>query len=113
MVYAKKCLNVSFELSESQIITLKSLYDLRDTVAVLPTGSGKSLIFQLLPWMLQKKLSAVRPLVTLVVCPLNSIMQDQVASLCEKGIKAAFVNIDASKVNAFTKAHHEDEDESG
>lgn len=47
--FAKECLNINFELKEKQIQTLKSLYEGHDTMAVLPTGFGKSIIFQLLP----------------------------------------------------------------
>lgn len=44
--YAKKCLKIAFEFSEKQLEALQSLYSLQDTLAVLPTGSGKSVIFQ-------------------------------------------------------------------
>ena len=50
---------------------------------VAPTGGGKSLIFQL-P-------AALLPGTTLVVCPLVSLMKDQVASLTRKGIAATYL----------------------
>jgi ATP-dependent DNA helicase RecQ len=53
----------------------------RDTLAVLPTGGGKSVCFQV-P-------AVVRGGFTLVVCPLVSLMQDQVAAACARGIRAA------------------------
>jgi ATP-dependent DNA helicase RecQ len=55
-----------------------------DTLAVLPSGGGKSLCFQL-PALL-------RPGLTLVVSPLIALMQDQVGSLLQNGIPATFVN---------------------
>lgn len=58
-----------------------------DVVAVLPTGYGKSLIFQLLPWVLPPK-NGEKNLV-LVVCPLSSIIKDQISMLNERGIRAA------------------------
>ncbi len=55
-----------------------------DTLAVLPTGGGKSLCFQLPALM--------RPGLTLVVSPLIALMQDQVDGLNQNGIPATFVN---------------------
>ena len=56
----------------------------RDVFALLPTGGGKSLCFQL-P-------ALVRPGLTLVVSPLIALMKDQVDALCASGIEAAYLN---------------------
>ena len=50
----------------------------KDIVAVLPTGLGKSLLFQLLPDFLPVKLDRN---IVIVVCPLNSIIEDQLKVL--------------------------------
>lgn len=61
----------------------------RDILAVMPTGAGKSLCYQV-PAML---LSGI----TLVISPLISLMQDQVKALNEAGVDAAFINSSLSE----------------
>src|SRR6185369_1533650 len=56
----------------------------RDVLAIMPTGGGKSLCFQL-PALLQ-------PGVCIVVSPLIALMQDQVRLLQDNGIEATFIN---------------------
>ena len=61
--------------------TLKGL----DVIAVLPTGFAKSLLFQLLPDFLPVK---GEKNIVLIVCPLNSMIEDQLKVLEERGISA-------------------------
>jgi ATP-dependent DNA helicase RecQ len=56
----------------------------RDLLAIMPTGGGKSLCFQL-PAIMQ-------PGTALVVSPLIALMQDQVRLLTQNGIAATFIN---------------------
>src|SRR5690349_9623494 len=56
----------------------------KDVFAVLPTGGGKSLCFQL-P-------ALVRPGLTVVVSPLIALMKDQVDALQAAGVAATFLN---------------------
>jgi ATP-dependent DNA helicase RecQ len=56
----------------------------RDTLVVMPTGSGKSLIYQLAALLL--------PGSTLVISPLVALMKDQADSLTRRGLPATFVN---------------------
>ena len=67
-----------------QLKVLGPLLAGRDVLAVLPTGAGKSLCYQV-PALLSSGL-------TLVISPLISLMQDQVAALRRRGIAAAYVN---------------------
>ena len=56
----------------------------RDVLAVMPTGAGKSVCYQVPALLL--------PGVTLVVSPLISLMQDQVRALVAAGVAAAYLN---------------------
>ncbi len=56
----------------------------RDVVAILPTGAGKSLCFQL-P-------ALAREGITLVISPLIALMKDQVDALVASGVAATFIN---------------------
>jgi len=64
----------------------------RDLLAVMPTGGGKSLCFQL-PALLQ-------PGVMVVISPLIALMQDQVRLLADMGIAATFLNSTLSAAEA-------------
>lgn len=72
----------SFRPSQERLIRL--LLAGRDALAVLPTGYGKSLVYQLAAQLL--------PGVTVVVSPLIALMKDQVESLEARGLSAAVVN---------------------
>lgn len=72
----------SFRPLQEEVIT--SVLRRRDTLAVLPTGGGKSLCYQL-PALIFDGL-------TVVVSPLISLMQDQVMQLEERGIPSAVLN---------------------
>lgn len=69
---------------EGQESLIDGILEGRDVLGILPTGAGKSLCFQL-PALLM-------PGITLVISPLISLMKDQVTSLNQAGIHAAFLN---------------------
>lgn len=69
---------------DKQEVVIKSVLDKQDTLAIMPTGGGKSLCYQL-PALLFKGL-------TIVVSPLIALMQDQVDALQKSDIPAVFLN---------------------
>ena len=70
----------------------------QNSLLVMPTGSGKSLVYQLPALLL--------PGITLVISPLIALMKDQVDFLVEKGIAATYINssLPSSEVNYRLRA---------
>ncbi len=67
-----------------QIDALRHVLHKRDTLVVMPTGSGKSLIYQIA--------ALVQDGTALVISPLVALMKDQTDSLTRRGIAATFIN---------------------
>ena len=76
----------------AQLPVVRSLLAGRDTVAIMPTGAGKSICFQV-PALLF-------PGVTLVISPLISLMKDQVDALRDAGVRATYINSSLSSAEA-------------
>ncbi|MBO5552075.1 MAG: DNA helicase RecQ [Lachnospiraceae bacterium] len=72
----------SFKPGQEEIV--RNITDGKDVLAVMPTGSGKSICYQV-PAMLL-------PGITIVISPLISLMQDQVKALNDAGIHAGYIN---------------------
>lgn len=72
----------SFRFEQHKIIN--AVLDGKDSIAIMPTGGGKSLCYQIPALYLDG--------VTLVISPLISLMHDQVMNLKEIGVEAVFLN---------------------
>ena len=72
----------TFRPGQEEII--EAILNGRDAMAIMPTGAGKSVCYQVPALLL--------PGITLVVSPLISLMQDQVKALNDVGVHAAFIN---------------------
>ena len=74
---------------EGQAKIINAILAGRDALAIMPTGAGKSICYQIPAVMLHG--------ITLVISPLISLMMDQVKALNEAGIRAAFINSSLSE----------------
>lgn len=82
---------------EGQEKIVDSILAGQDVLGIMPTGAGKSICYQLPALMM--------PGITIVVSPLISLMIDQVKSLNEAGVHAAYINSALSETQV-TKALH-------
>ena len=69
---------------EGQIPVIEAVLEGRDVLGIMPTGAGKSVCYQVPALMMEG--------ITLVISPLISLMKDQVGTLNQMGIHAAFLN---------------------
>lgn len=79
---------------EGQEAVIDALLAGKDVLAVMPTGAGKSICYQV-PALMMKG-------ITLVISPLISLMKDQVRSLNQVGISAAYLNSSLTQGQYFT-----------
>ncbi len=101
MQRAQQILNTTFgyaSFRHNQADIIQELLEGRDALALMPTGGGKSLCYQI-P-------ALVRPGVGVVISPLIALMQDQVDALTQLGLRAAFLNssLDAQSIRATEQA---------
>lgn len=85
VLHAKLKENFGFEkFRPNQETIINTILSGQDTLAIMPTGGGKSICFQL-P-------ALVLPGITIVISPLIALMKDQVDSLKTNGINACYIN---------------------
>ena len=90
--YALSQLGMShLSLKSEQRESIMGIYDKKDVFMFLPTGFGKSICFQALPFVFDHKLGLVggkKRSCVIVVSPLIALMVDQVRSLRRSGVEA-------------------------
>ncbi len=83
-----------------QLKAIQKVLNNEDLLTIMPTGGGKSLIFQLSAVLSEG--------MTIVVSPLIALMKDQVNSLTQNGISAAYINsslTEGEKTEIFNRIH--------
>ena len=85
-----------FNFREGQLEIINKILAKKDTLAILPTGGGKSVCFQIPALIFAQNIND--PQITIVISPLISLMKDQVDSLNSKGISACYINSSLSKI---------------
>ena len=78
-------------LRENQIKVLSFFLGGRDTFVSLPTGSGKSLCYCILPLANDFLRRSRRSSLVIVVSPLVALMKDQVRAMTERNVSAVYV----------------------
>ena len=91
----EKCdVSVIFTCKVGQVCALEAVFFGRDVIGVLPTGHGKSLIFQLIPDLIAFKMNVrderdaevKRRSIITIVCPLDSLIENHAKSLNENAL---------------------------
>ncbi len=90
-----------FRFPQAEIIS--HIMDGQNALVIMPTGSGKSLCYQIPALMLAGQRDAARRPLTLVLSPLIALMKDQVDSLQSVGIAATFINSSLNKRERETR----------
>ena len=94
-------------LKSEQIEAIQHLYNGKDVFLWLPTGFGKSICYEILPFIMDYKLGRCESgqrsySMVLVISPLVSLMVDQVTSLQQRGVTAAILSTQSSVADELT-----------
>jgi superfamily II DNA helicase RecQ len=87
----QKCKFDDVFLKVKQYKILDALISGRDVIGVLPTGYGKSIIFQLLPFLHEYHSISEAGNIVIVVAPLNALIEDKIKRLRKRGVSAGML----------------------
>ena len=93
LLYALEQLGTpNISLKDEQTCSIRAAFSGKDVFVCLPTGFGKSLCYQVLPFMFDHKAGLLGRNVVVVVSPLKALMADQIKSLRDSGVKAVVIS---------------------
>ena len=90
------------KVKERQYEVIEKFVGGNDVFVSLPTGSGKSLCFAMLPKVFDSLFPSSRSACVLIVSPLVSLMKEQVSIFGRKGLTAIYVNDEDSKLSLLS-----------
>ena len=93
-----------FCLTKERFLSIKSIYEGNNTFIWLPTGYGKSLCYQALPFVMDHKRGLVgtdRNSGVLVISPLVALIADQIQQLRSNGVKCCVITSASDLPKAF------------
>ena len=90
---AKKRCGIEFNLKDKQLRCLKTVLNGQDCIGILPTGYGKSLIYSLLPDILDQYYgySRTNSSIVVLISPLQALMEEQVDKIRKLNVSAAYL----------------------
>lgn len=94
----------NLSLKPKQLDALKKIYEGKDTLVLLPTGYGKSVIFHLLPKLFGDK-------IVICVSPLNAIIMDQIKRLRSRGILACALTVSGTVTQCTVDSDTDSDDQ--
>ena len=88
---------------EKQIESFKAVTQRKDAIVILPTGYGKSVIFQSIPFLISllDTGSVESNNLVIIVTPLNSIIHNQVSKLIDLGIQACSLDFTGTEAHTY------------
>lgn len=101
--------NINFK--PKQLAALETLWLKNDCFVNLPTGYGKSLVYQMGMKLIAKRLNIDKP-ICLVISPLNSLIDDQAMKLENQGLRVGLIALKDRKPGYREAAHQQEESES-
>ena len=100
--YAPKKLEMeSVTPKEEQLQSIFSVYGGKSVFVWLPTGFGKSMCYQALPFVMDYKLGTPMSSVVVVVSPLISLIVDQVENLRNRGVSSSVITSGSDLVKPY------------
>ena len=101
--FARRKCKISFQLRDKQIECIENIVKKQDTIAILPTSYGKSLIYTLLPHVLDKYYE--QPCghnICVLISPLIALMEEQQQKITSYGVTCIYLSSSQLSAGEYT-----------